>query len=167
MDEKTALHDAHSSNMEQHSSNNGAAERPQDSEHDEEEGVVITQVDDLIIKSYPDGSTVVIRPDGLQLRQDQDNTSTVIVGPEDVSSTTTSSTVPEMTIRATDVTPNLSGSGDGSKLFPARVVRYVQEYRYEIEHRLICVYSEDMCAGVQPRMCVNHELVPSSEVEYN
>lgn len=36
----------------------------------EEEGVVVTQIDDLIIKTYPDGSTLVIRPDGVQLRSD-------------------------------------------------------------------------------------------------
>lgn len=40
-------------------------------------------MDDLIIKSYPDGSTVVIRPDGLQLRKDQDADDTVVVHASD------------------------------------------------------------------------------------
>eukprot|EP00040_Diaphanoeca_grandis_P017044 m.88434 g.88434 ORF g.88434 m.88434 type:complete len:781 (-) comp26197_c0_seq1:52-2394(-) len=45
--------------------------------------VIITKVDDLIIKTFPDGSTEVIRPDGVRLRSGKDGETSVVASSGD------------------------------------------------------------------------------------
>eukprot|EP00041_Stephanoeca_diplocostata_P014932 m.282580 g.282580 ORF g.282580 m.282580 type:complete len:800 (+) comp19855_c0_seq2:179-2578(+) len=133
MDAKPVEIDVRASNTENDvatdASDVSPAAAPQDA--DAEAGVVITKVDDLIIKSYPDGSTVVIRPDGLQLRQDQDNTSTVIVSSESTTSDPSPSG-PKVESHAADTD---SASTNPGRIQPRIVSQSLEDAEFDLKKR--------------------------------
>mmetsp|Transcript_7337 Transcript_7337/g.18805 ORF Transcript_7337/g.18805 Transcript_7337/m.18805 type:complete len:792 (+) Transcript_7337:240-2615(+) len=93
---------------------------------DEDEDCVVTMIDDLVIKSYPDGSTVVIRPDGTELRRSESGNVGIVAAPQRCAATLPVRTVsPSFDEDEPPVAPSYTSDGTCAEGFA--VPNYVAE----------------------------------------